>query len=98
MIQLAFMLLGAEAIRRHWLVLGVIGLAWAALGLAIVTEAIAGIGGYTVHLLGLLLVIEGGAAVLAGVTGHRPRLWRMKAFALIVPGLVISRRCCAGAR
>lgn len=89
MIQLAFLLLGAEAVRRHWIVLGVIGLAWALLGIAIIGEAVEDIHTYTMHLLGGLLVIEGLSTVLVGAIGHRTRLWQIKAVALIVPGLAI---------
>jgi uncharacterized membrane protein HdeD (DUF308 family) len=88
-IQLAFLLLGAEAIRRHWAVLGAIGVVWALLGAVIMTEAVENIHGYTMHVLGFLLVIEGCMTVLASLAGDRPRLWQAKAIALTVPGLAV---------
>jgi len=89
MIQLAFLLLGGEAIRRHWVVLGVIGLAWLLLGVAIVTGAVENIHLYTMHVLGFLLVVEGCVTLLIRAVGHRSRLWHVKVLALIVPGLAI---------
>ena len=89
MIQLAFLLLGAEAIQRQWVVLGVIGLVWGLLGVAVLTEAVEHIQLYTMHILGLLLLVEGCVTVLVGVAGHRSRFWQAKAIALIVPGLAI---------
>ena len=89
MIQLAFLLLGAEAVRRHWIVLGIIGALWALLGTAILTESFEHIQGYTMHILGLLLVIEGCVTMLARFAGHRGRLWHVKALALLLPGLAI---------
>ncbi len=88
-IQLAFLLLGGEAIRRHWVVLGAIGLAWLLLGVAIVTGAVENIHLYTMHVLGFLLVIEGCVTLLIRAVGHRSRLWQAKVLALIVPGLAI---------
>ena len=89
MIQLAFLLLGAEAIRRHWIILVVVGLTWALLGAAIVGETFEHIRGYTMHLLGMLLLIEGSVALLVSLFGHRSRLWPIKALALLIPGIAI---------
>jgi uncharacterized membrane protein HdeD (DUF308 family) len=89
MIQLTFLLLGAEAVRRHWIVLAAVGVTWALLGIAIMTESFEHIRGYTMHILGVLLVVEGCATMLARVAGHRARLWHIKALALILPGLAI---------
>src|ERR1700709_2291033 len=67
MIQLAFLLLEAEAVRRQWTVLGLVGIVWALLGIVIITESVEHIHGFTTHMLGFLLVIEG------CVTGSRFR-------------------------
>ena len=42
MIRLALLLLGPDFIRSRWLVLAILGLAWAALGVAIFIDALDG--------------------------------------------------------
>ncbi len=89
MIQLLFLLLGAEAVRRHWLVLVVVGMMWIILGIAIACEEIENIHEYTMHLLAFILIIEGLTAVAVRMAGFHSKFWQAKAIALIVPGLAL---------
>jgi len=90
MVQLALLLLGVKAVKRHWLSLAVIGAGWGMLGLGIDAEALEGIQAATMHWFGILLVIEGVVTLLTGVLSNTPgRLWIIKTIALIVPGLVV---------
>ena len=45
----ALLLLGVEAVRRHWLTLAVIGAIWAALGLGIIIDPLDGVQDITIR-------------------------------------------------
>lgn len=91
MVQLALLLLGAQAVQRHWLRLAIVGAGWAAFGLVVTADPLDGVQNITMHVLGALLVIEGAvalsSALLSEATGRRLRA--VRALALIVPGLLI---------
>ena len=38
MVQLVLLLLGTQAVQRHWLRLAALGLVWTALGLVVITD------------------------------------------------------------
>jgi uncharacterized membrane protein HdeD (DUF308 family) len=90
MIRLLLLLLGAEAVRRRWRVLLLIGIVWAAVGLAIVCDAFDGSTVIRPHYFGYLLLLEGVVALAAATlaTAHRPYAFG-KALVLIVPAVVI---------
>ena len=91
MIQLGLLLLGVEAVRRHWVTLAVAGFLWTLLGVVILAAPLEGIHAITMQALSLLLVIEGVVTLTAGfLAGARGRLWLVKALALIVPGVLIA--------
>jgi uncharacterized membrane protein HdeD (DUF308 family) len=89
MIHLLLLLLGAEAVKRHWLLISLFGFLWAAIGAVILMETVEGIHGYTMHGLGVLLVLEGAVTLTIRLAGHRSRFWLAKATALILPGIAI---------
>jgi len=89
MVQLAFLLLGAEAVRRQWVLLGLVGVIWASLGVIIITQAIEHVHGLTIHVFGLLLMAEGLVAIFVRLCGYRSQFWALKALGLLVPGLSI---------
>jgi uncharacterized membrane protein HdeD (DUF308 family) len=91
MIQLALLLLGVEAVQRHWLTLGTVGAIWGALGLGIIIDPLDGVQNITMHTLGIMLMIEGSVTLAAGLLANAPgRVWLLRALALIVPGLMIA--------
>lgn len=90
MVQLALLLLGAQAVQRHWLRLAIVGAGWAALGLVVIVDPLDGVQDITMHTLGALLMLEGTATLLSAVlseVGGRLRI--VRALALIVPGFMI---------
>ena len=94
MIQIAFLLIGAEAVRRHWMVLIVIGCMWAILGVTIALQGIENVHEYTMHLLGFVLILEGLTALVVRMAGYRSKFWQAKAIALrrLPPGRAASIR------
>lgn len=97
MAQIALLLLGAQAVQRHWLRLATIGLGWMALGLVVVTapldgveDMLDGVHHVTMHLLGALLMIEGAVTLLSALLSERTRWLRVvRGLALFVPGFLI---------
>jgi uncharacterized membrane protein HdeD (DUF308 family) len=90
MVQLALLLLGAQAVQRHWLRLAVVGVLWTTLGLVVTADPLDGIHAMTMHALGALLVVEGVVTLLSALLSEAAgRLRVVRAFALIVPGLLI---------
>ncbi|HTW26127.1 MAG TPA: hypothetical protein VME92_03290 [Acetobacteraceae bacterium] len=90
MVQLALLLLGLEAVQRHWLPLATIGAAWGLLGALVIIDPLDGVQNITLHTLGFLLVIEGASALLALlVSAAKARLVALRSVALILAGLMI---------
>ena len=90
MVQLALLLLGMQAVQRHWRTLTAIGAGWILLGLIVAIDPLDGVQDITMHTLGAFLVIEGAViAATALLTEWRGRLWIAQAAALIIPGLLI---------
>jgi uncharacterized membrane protein HdeD (DUF308 family) len=69
MIRLALLLLGPDFIRARWRVLAVIGVLWAALGVAIFIDALDGDVWFPVHVFGYLLILEA-LVTLVATTSH----------------------------
>lgn len=90
MVQLAFLLVGAQVVQRHWRLLALIGAAWALLGVIVLIDPLDGVQDITMHTLGALLMIEGVVTLGAGLLTDTPgRLWTVRAAMLTVPGLLI---------
>lgn len=90
MVQLALLLVGMNAIQRHWRTLAVIGACWMLLGVVVIIDPLDGVQNITMHSLGALLMIEGLITLAAGLLAGRPgQLWMLRPAALIVPGLMI---------
>jgi uncharacterized membrane protein HdeD (DUF308 family) len=90
MIQLALLLVGVQAVQRHWLTLASLGAIWGALGFGILVDPLDGVQNITMHTLGLLLVFEGLATLALGLLAHSAGPLRLsRALAFIVPGLMI---------
>jgi uncharacterized membrane protein HdeD (DUF308 family) len=91
MLRLAMLLVGARALRRKWPVLGVLGIAWIALGLAMMADASGGLSIVTVEAIATLLLFEGFLALaLFTLAPHRRGYTVLvKAFALVVLGCMI---------
>jgi uncharacterized membrane protein HdeD (DUF308 family) len=91
MLRLAMLLVGARALRRKWLMLGVLGLLWMALGLAIMADASGRLGIVTVEAIAVLLLFEGFLALaLFTLAPHRRGYTVLvKALALLVLGCMI---------
>ncbi|WP_370516408.1 HdeD family acid-resistance protein [Herbaspirillum sp. CAH-3] len=58
MIRLVLLLLGADFIRRNWHALAVAGLAWGAIGVSLVIDALDGVLNFPLTLFGYLLLLE----------------------------------------
>lgn len=90
MVQLALLLVGAQAVQRHWRALALIGVAWTLLGLVVLIDPLDGVQDITMDGLGALLVIEGVVTLAVGLLAGAPgRVWAVRAAVLIVPGLLI---------
>jgi uncharacterized membrane protein HdeD (DUF308 family) len=90
MVQLALLLVGMEAVRRHWRSLVLIGIIWILLGLVVAIDPLDGVQNITMHALGVVLVLEGLVTLAVGFLANRPgRLWAVRGAALAVPGLMI---------
>ena len=92
MVQLALLLLGAQAVQRHWLRLAAVGLIWAALGLVVIADPLDDVQDIAMEALGALLVVEGTVTLLVALLSEgKRRLHTAKAVALIVLGLLIIK-------
>ncbi|WP_276844059.1 HdeD family acid-resistance protein [Herbaspirillum huttiense] len=58
MIRLVLLLLGADFIRRNWHALAVAGLAWGAVGVSLMIDALDGVLNFPLTLFGYLLLVE----------------------------------------
>ncbi len=67
MIHIILLLLGAEMIRRHWRILGLVGLVWFLLGLGLFIDGLDGSIWVRPHYLGLLMLAEGCFTTIAGL-------------------------------
>ena len=90
MIRLLLLLLGSELIQRRWRALATLGLIWAAIGLAILIDALDGDTVIQPHYFGYLLLLEGVVALGAAMAAVSRRGYRFaRAAVLIVPSIVI---------
>src|SRR3954468_3732142 len=90
MIRLLLLLLGAEVVQRRWRVLLMVGAIWAALGIAIMLDALDGATVVRPHYFGYLLLIEGVVSLLAGMLASRGRTQQLaKAVILLLPAVII---------
>lgn len=89
MIQLVLLLLGAEAVRRHWLTLVVVGAIWIETGLVIVIDPLDGVQDITMRTLGALLMVEGLVGLAVGALANARRMWLAKGLALVAAGLMV---------
>ena len=89
MVQLVLLLLGAQAVQRHWLRLAFIGLVWTALGLVVIADPLDDVQDIAMEMLGALLVVEGAIRLLVALLSEGERRLRAaKAAALVVLGLL----------
>jgi uncharacterized membrane protein HdeD (DUF308 family) len=58
-IRLILMLMGVDFVRERWRWLAVIGVVWAAVGIAIIVDAAEGVAYFPIHIFAALLLIEG---------------------------------------
>lgn len=90
MIRLLLLLLGAEVVQRRWRVLLMVGAIWAALGIAIMLDALDGATVVRPHYFGYLLLIEGIVSLVAGMLASRGRTQQLaKAVILLLPAVII---------
>lgn len=90
MIRLLLLLLGAEVVQRRWWVLLTIGALWAALGVAIMLDALDGSTVVRPHYFGYLLLLEGLIGLVAATFAVARRPYRFaRALVMIVPALII---------
>jgi uncharacterized membrane protein HdeD (DUF308 family) len=91
MIRLALVLLGPDFIRRHWGALGIIGLLWVVLGVAILFDAFHGIVWFPLHVLGYLLILEALVTLVATTShlGTQTVLRKSRGVAFLLIGLLI---------
>lgn len=67
MVQLALLLVGTQAVQRHWRSLALVGAAWALLGAVVLIDPLDGVQDITMDGLGALLVIEGSVILALGL-------------------------------
>jgi uncharacterized membrane protein HdeD (DUF308 family) len=91
MIRLAMLLVGARALRRKWPMLGVLGMVWMTLGLAIMVDASGDLSIVTVEAIAILLLFEGffALALFTLAPHRRGYMVLVKALALLVLGCMI---------
>jgi uncharacterized membrane protein HdeD (DUF308 family) len=91
MLRLAMLLVGARALRRKWLLLGILGIVWMVLGFAILVDASGHLSTVTVEAIAILLLFEGFLALaLFTLAPHRRGYTVLiKAFALLVLGCMV---------
>lgn len=91
MIRLALLLVGAHAVRRHWMLLPVLGVAWIILGLALIIDASSGRLQTTIDALAVVIIAEGAIGLIGafamGFRKNTALAWR--ATALIFIGLMV---------
>src|SRR4030095_10068557 len=91
MIRLAMLLVGAQALRRKWPVITVLGLLWMALWLAIMADAGDGVTPWATASFAILLLFEGFGALALFTVAPRRRGYSVliKACALLILGCMI---------
>ncbi len=91
MIRLALLLLGPDFIRSRWGWLALIGLLWAALGVAIFIDALDGDVYFPVHVFGYLLIIEAIVTLVATTSnlGTQTVLRKSRGVLFLVIGLLM---------
>jgi uncharacterized membrane protein HdeD (DUF308 family) len=91
MIRLALLLLGPDFIRARWPLLALIGILWAALGVAIFVDALHGAVWFPLHVFGYLLILEALVTLVATSSnlGTRTVLSKTRGVIFLVMGLLI---------
>ena len=91
MIRLVLLLLGAEATRRRWRSMGIVGVLWLATGVAIIGDDTDGVTVIATQSFAYFLIAEGLLALFLtiGARGYRSRFFLARAVALLVLGLLI---------
>ena len=91
MIRLVLLLLGAEATRRRWRSMCIVGVLWLATGLAIIGDDTDGVTVIATQSFAYFLIAEGLLALFLtiGARGYRSRFFLARAVALLVLGLLI---------
>jgi uncharacterized membrane protein HdeD (DUF308 family) len=90
MIQLAVLLVGAEAMRRKWKLLAFVGLLWMVLAVVVAVDIVDGASTVATWAFGYFLVLEGGVALLMMIgAGGTTWLLVARAVGLVVLGLLI---------
>lgn len=91
MIRLALLLLGADFIRSRWHVLALVGVLWAALGVAIFIDALDGDVYFPVHIFGYLLILEGIVTLVATTSnlGTQTVLRKSRGVAFLILGVLM---------
>jgi uncharacterized membrane protein HdeD (DUF308 family) len=92
-IRLILMLMGVDFVRQRWRWLAVIGVIWAALGIAIVVDAVEGVVYFPIHLFAAILLIEGLVSLAVTVSGldtqQRNRFRLIKGILFVVLALLL---------
>ena len=91
MIRLALLLLGPDFIRSRWGWLALVGLLWAALGVAIFIDALDGDVYFPVHVFGYLLIVEAVVTLVATTSnlGTQTVLRKSRGVLFLVIGLLM---------
>ena len=91
MIRLALLLLGPDFIRSRWGWLALVGLLWAALGVAIFIDALDGDVYFPVHVFGYLLIVEAIVTLVATTSnlGTQTVLRKSRGVLFLVIGLLM---------
>ena len=91
MIRLIVLLLGAEATRRKWRSMAIVGVLWLAIGIVIIGDGADGITVIATQTFAYFLIAEGVIALLLTMAspGYRSRFFFSRAVALLLLGLLI---------
>ena len=91
MIRLVVLLLGAEATRRKWRSMAIVGVLWLAIGIVIIGDGADGITVIATQTFAYFLIAEGVIALLLTMAspGYRSRFFFSRAMALLLLGLLI---------
>ncbi|MGK9169624.1 protease [Inquilinus limosus] len=91
MVRLALLLLGAEAVRRHWGFLAAFGLLWGALGIGLFVDGLDNVPYFPIHTFAYLLLVDAAIALLLAPAGIGAQKWlrSVRGLSLIVISLLI---------
>ncbi|MFE0753434.1 HdeD family acid-resistance protein [Inquilinus sp. NPDC058860] len=91
MVRLALLLLGADAVRRHWRSFAAFGLAWGALGIGIFVDGLDNVPYFPIHTFAYLLLVDAAIALLLAPVGLGAQKWLrlVRGLSLVVISLLI---------